>query len=112
MSPVYLADVFNHLNYFNTSIQGTAMNINTTSERIPAFANKLSIWISNIGLDKHANFPQLHENSNGKISLPVVLETNKNICKFRQSFHGYFQPGEVSVSQAWMQDPLIFNQNP
>jgi len=27
----------------------------------------------------------------------------------RQSFHGYFQPGEVSVSHGWMQDPFIFN---
>jgi len=26
-----------------------------------------------------------------------------------QSFHGYSKPGEVYVSQGWMQDPLILN---
>jgi len=27
----------------------------------------------------------------------------------RQSFHRYFQAGNVSVSQGWMQHPFMFN---
>jgi len=47
------------------------MKMITARERISSFTNKLSIWISRIGWGNYANFPQLDEVSNGKISLPI-----------------------------------------
>jgi len=78
MSLAYLADIFSHSNDLNISILETAMNISTTRERISAFTNILSIWISHIGSGNCAKFPQL-DVFNGKISLPVVIEIKKHL---------------------------------
>jgi len=69
--------------------------------------SKLTIWISHTGSSNYARLRQLDYVFNGKISLPIVTEI-KIIC-MRQSFRGYFQPGQVSVSQSWMRDQFTFN---
>ena len=40
----YLADIFQHLNILNTSMQGKEKNILTSTEKIKAFQRKLQIW--------------------------------------------------------------------
>lgn len=38
-----------------------------------------------------------------------MAEINEHLQVLSQSFQGYFQHGEVSVAQGWMQDPFVFN---
>jgi len=72
ISLAYLANIFSHLNNFNTSIQGTAMNMIVAGERISPFTTELSICISRIGSGNNTNFSQL-EVSNRKIPLPLSI---------------------------------------
>ena len=109
LSLAYLADIFSHLNELNTSIQGTGMNMITAREKMSAFTNKLPIWINRIGSGNYANFPKLDEVSNAENVLLIVTEMKEHLQVLSQSFQGYFQHGEVSVSQGWMQDPFVFN---
>jgi len=109
LSLAYLADIFSHLNELNTSIQGTGMNMITAREKMSAFTNKLPIWINRIGSGNYANFPKLDEVSNAENLLLIVTEMKEHLQVLSQSFQGYFQHGEVSVSQGWMQDPFVFN---
>ncbi|CAM1323979.1 ZBED8 (predicted) [Pycnogonum litorale] len=85
------------------------MNMITAREKMSAFTNKLPIWINLLGSGNYANFPKLDEVSNAENLLLIVTEMKEHLQVLSQSFQGYFQHGEVSVSQGWMQDPFVFN---
>jgi hypothetical protein len=40
----YLADVYQHLNTLNTSMQGPKENILTSTDKLLAFKNKRQVW--------------------------------------------------------------------
>ncbi len=44
MNLAYLADIYQHLNNLNTSMQGTKENILTSTDKLLAFKNKLAAW--------------------------------------------------------------------
>ena len=111
LSLAYLADIFSHLNDLNISIQSTGMNMITAREKIAAFTNKLSIWKNRIGCGNFENFPDFDEIFNFKDLLQegVVTDMKEHLQMLSQSFQKYFHHGEVSVSQAWIQDPFLLN---
>ncbi len=44
MKLAYFADIYQHLNNLNTSMQGARENIVTSTDKLLAFKNKLSVW--------------------------------------------------------------------
>ncbi len=44
MKLAYLADIYQHLDNLNTSMQGTKENILTSTDKHLAFKNKLAVW--------------------------------------------------------------------
>jgi hypothetical protein len=40
----YLADIYNHMNVINLSVQGPELTIMDATEKLQAFLAKLSIW--------------------------------------------------------------------
>ena len=64
----YLADIFNHLNELNLSLQGKEMNMVKASEKLKSFIAKLPLWSRRVQSGNLANFSFLDE-----ILVEVVL---------------------------------------
>jgi hypothetical protein len=58
---VYLADIFNHMNDINLSIQGPQVTIMDATEKLQAFLAKMSIWMKRVQADILAKFQMLKE---------------------------------------------------
>ena len=105
----YLVDIFTHLNKLNILMQGSSTNIITAREKLSAFTEKLTIWISRVQNGNFANFPLLDdivlENEKIKISSEVV----KYLKRLSKSFHEDFSTGDIEKVQRWILDPFIFN---
>jgi hypothetical protein len=57
----YLANIFNHTNEINLSIQGPEVAIVDVIEKLQGFLAKLSIWKKRVQLDILANFQMLEK---------------------------------------------------
>ena len=57
----YLANIFNHLNDVNLSIQGQDLTTTDVIERLQAFYAKLPIWEKRLETDNFGDFPMLEE---------------------------------------------------
>jgi len=83
------------------------MNVITARERISPFTNKLSIWITVLTLDQ-ATTLIFHNLKFAMEKYRYPLSLKKKFLALWQSLNSYLQPGEVSISQGWMQNPFIF----
>uniref|UniRef100_A0A8C4TCW7 Uncharacterized protein n=1 Tax=Erpetoichthys calabaricus TaxID=27687 RepID=A0A8C4TCW7_ERPCA len=108
----YLADIFQHLNDLNCSIQGKESNIVTACDKLHAFRNKLLLWSLRIQNKNFANFPSLDEvivecsSLNFKDS--VKEEISQHLESLKESFDGYFCPGDLEESETWIVNPFAF----
>ncbi len=59
MKLAYLADIYQHLNNLNTSMQGTKENILTSTDKLLAFKNKLAVWKKHLSRGNVEMFPLL-----------------------------------------------------
>ncbi len=59
MKLAYLADIYQHLNNLNTSMQGTKRNILTTADKLLPFKNKLVVWKKHLSRGNVEIFPLL-----------------------------------------------------
>lgn len=107
----YLVDIFTHLNDLSCSIQGRVINMITACDRLRAFKNKLLLWIARIKKDNYANFPSLDEIYTEKRTKPtenVMLEICFHLEKLKESFDGYFTPGDLDECDKWIVNPFSF----
>lgn len=44
----YLADIFQHLNLVNSSLQGSLENVLTSADKLSAFQEKIPVWCRNL----------------------------------------------------------------
>lgn len=58
----YLADVFEHLNALNVSLQGRRHNIFEQSNKIAAFQKKITLWVTHVSKDSLDMFPNTRKN--------------------------------------------------
>jgi hypothetical protein len=77
----YLADIFNHMNEINLSIQGPEVNIMDAAEKFEAFLAKVLIWKKRVETDILANFPMLEEvlYQDGDTKFSVSFFEKKNL---------------------------------
>ena len=55
----YLHDMFTHLNYLNTSMQGPNTTLVDTLEKVTSFQQKIDLWIAKMDNGQTAAFPTL-----------------------------------------------------
>jgi hypothetical protein len=57
----YMADIFNHMNYINLSVQRPEVTIMDSVEKLQNFVSKLSIWKKSVEVDFLADFQILEK---------------------------------------------------
>ena len=90
----YLADIFNHLNALNMSLQGKDSNILKTTDKIIAFKKKLRIWKTRVG-NKCCDMFELLTEFLGENSMPINdLSTDvfNHLSSLAEYFDKYFRP--------------------
>ena len=108
----YLADVFQHLNDLNLSIQGKNVNIVTACGLLRAFRQKPLMWSRRIKQKNFASFSLLYkvvpESSNLDLEENVKAEVSQHLEALRESFDGYFSPGDLEEPETWIVNPFAF----
>jgi hypothetical protein len=100
----YLADIYQHLNKLNTSMQGNKENILTCTDKILAFKSKLGVWKNHISKGNFEMFPHL---------LGQAAEMNQEIAQHIQNHLGalevqlckYF-PSLTTSLYDWVRNPF------
>jgi hypothetical protein len=109
----YLADIFEHLNSLNASMQGPHTNLISLSDKVSGFMAKLEIWQRRITAGTIDNFPQVK----AFLQLPETVEVNRDglvalilnhLQSLSQQFQFYF--GDLDVRMySWVCDPFAVN---
>ena len=82
----YLASVFQHLNFLNSSIEGKEENILTSIDKVKEFKRKLPIWKRTVMKGSLEMFLRVSNNCKIKI-LPMAL---KNLLILEEKLSYYF----------------------
>jgi hypothetical protein len=113
----YLADIFNHINEINLSIQGPKDTIMDATENLQAFLAKLSIWKKRGEADIVANFQILEEvfyQDGVEIQNSLSISLKKEICEhlgtLQNSFKSYFRLDGIKV-EPWIRNPFLSDIN-
>lgn len=106
----YLADIFEHLNTLNVSMQGRGHNIFEQSDKIAAFKKKISLWLNHLSKDRLDMFPNsCYEaqqlDSAAKNNLKQTLRAH--LTKLQARFDDYFP--EKQTTMDWIRDPFSIN---
>ncbi len=103
MKLAYLADIYQHLNNLNTSMQGTKENILTSTEKLLAFKNKLAAWKNHISRGNVEMFPLLLQ-TQIEYENAIPLITN-NLGSLSEKLGKYFLPLS-SNTYGWVRNPF------
>jgi zinc finger BED domain-containing protein 5/7/8/9 len=109
----YLADIFEHLNTLNTSMQGPQTNLISLCDKVSGFMAKLEIWQRRIAAGTIDNLPLLK----AFLQLPETVDVNRDgllvlvlnhLQALSDKFKFYF--GDLDVRMhVWVCDPFIVN---
>ena len=98
----YLADIFQHLNILNTSMQGKGENVLTSTDKIKAFQKKLHIWKSTAIEGSLEMFPLVTNTCKTEI-LPLVVE---HLSTLEEKLNFYF-PSLNTAQYDWIRNPFL-----
>ncbi|ROL50003.1 SCAN domain-containing protein 3 [Anabarilius grahami] len=106
----YLADIFEHLNTLNVSMQGRGHNIFEQSDKIATFKKKISLWLNHLSKDRLDMFPNsCYEaqqlDSAAKNNLKQTLRAH--LTKLQARFDDYFPEKQTTID--WIRDPFGIN---
>lgn len=106
----YLADIFEHLNKLNSSLQGKQTNLITPSDKVSAFTKKLYLWKTRLFQGNFDMFDQLHEftekQENAEINKPELVNLiSEHIQSLLERFN--FNFGDLNV-QSFRGFPVRF----
>lgn len=106
-STAYLADVFEHLNVLNLSLQGNNVDMFKVEDKISAMVKKCQIWAARIEKESFTNFPtmkQFLESSDE--SLPEQIRSNaaEHLHSLATTFREYFP--EPDSGDSWIRNPF------
>ncbi|XP_068115889.1 zinc finger BED domain-containing protein 5-like [Hyperolius riggenbachi] len=101
----YLADIFQHLNHLNKSLQGPRENILTSSDKILGFQRKLSLWKNHVANGNLKMFPLLSglESEEGYHQVSNLIE--KHLEDLQNKMEHYF-PSLSTQQYDWVRDPF------
>ena len=105
MKLAYLADIYQHLNNLNTSMQGAKENILTSTDKLLAFKNKLSVWKKHLSKGNVEMFPLLLQvQTQTKYEYVIPLITS-HLGSLSEKLHKYF-PSLSSDMYDWVRNPF------
>ncbi|KAK6477898.1 protein FAM200A-like [Huso huso] len=90
----FLSDIFGHLNTLNLELQGRDKTIIDLVEKLNAFQSKLSLFSSDLHLQKLLHFPQLR-NFTASSSVKVTNVMSDFLIKLKDNFNDRFQDFHV-----------------
>ncbi|RXM32299.1 General transcription factor II-I repeat domain-containing protein 2 [Acipenser ruthenus] len=101
----FLSDIFGHLNTLNLELQGRDKTIIDLVEKLNAFQSKLSLFSSDLHLQKLLHFPQLR-NFTASSSVKVTNVMSDFLIKLKDNFADRFQDFHVP------KEVMMFARNP
>nr|XP_034997000.1 zinc finger BED domain-containing protein 5-like [Zootoca vivipara] len=106
-SVAYLADVFEHLNVLNLSLQGKNVDMFKVEDKISAMVKKCQIWASRIENKSLTNFSTLKQFlESSEESLPEQIKINvaEHLRSLATTFREYFP--EPDPDDRWIRNPF------
>lgn len=100
----YLADIFEHLNDLNLTLQGKTINIITAGEKIEGFKRKLVLWRKRIANNNVVNFSSLSQLSDDQLS-SLTPDIAEHLTNLTNAFNDYFPISDRS-NHLWVVDPF------
>lgn len=98
----YLANIFQHLNILNTSMQGKEENILTSTDKTKAFQRKLQIWKRTAIKGSLEMFPLISDTCQTEI-LPMIIE---HLSTLEEKLNHYF-PSLNTAQYDWIRNPFV-----
>ena len=103
MKLAYLADIYQHLNNLNTSMEGTKENILTSTDKLLAFKNKLTVWKKHLSRGNVEMFPLLLQTQTGYEN--VIPLITSHLGSLSEKLDKYF-PSLSSNTYDWVRNPF------
>ena len=98
----YLADIFEHLNKLNTSMQGKRENVLTSVDKICAIRDKITIWIRKVKESNFESFPKIAE-CELKNDISLLID---HLILLQNKINNYFPNLEIQDYE-WIRNPFI-----
>ena len=103
MKLAYLADIYQHLNNLNTSMQGAKENILTSTDKLLAFKNKLTVWKKHLSRGNVEMFPLLLQTQTEYEN--VIPLITSHLGSLSEKLDKYF-PSLSSDTYDWVRNPF------
>ncbi|KAL4136046.1 hypothetical protein QTP88_007615 [Uroleucon formosanum] len=103
----FLIDIFEHLNKLNTSMQGRNENILTSTDKIMAFNEKLTMWKNQVDQKKLTMFPRTVERD---VDASLVSLISESIMLLKDKMTKYFPSIKVE-DYDWVRNPFSVSVN-
>ncbi|KAL4103483.1 hypothetical protein QTP88_018859 [Uroleucon formosanum] len=103
----FLTDIFEHLNKLNTSVQGCNENILTSTDKIMAFNEKLTLWKTQVDQKKLTMFPRTAERD---VYARLVSLISESIMLLKDKMTKYFPSVNVD-DYDWVRNPFSVSVN-
>ena len=101
----YLADIFDHMNQLNKSLQGPRENILNSSDKILAFKRKVNLWKSHIAKGNFDMFPRFLKRKSGDGYKKTSSLIESHLMKLYIRIENYF-PSLSTQAYDWVRDPF------
>lgn len=106
MKLAYLADIYQHLNTLNSSMQGPKENILTSTDKLLAFKNKLTVWKKHLSRGNVEMFPLLLQVQTQTDYQKVIPLITSHLRSLAEKLDKYF-PSLSSDMYDWVRNPFI-----
>ena len=99
----YLADIFEHLNKLNTSMQGKKENVLTSVDKICAIRDMITIWIRKV---KESNFESFPKTVGCELKNYISLLIVDHLLLLQNKIDNYFPNLEIQ-DYDWIRNSFI-----
>ncbi|KAL1448445.1 hypothetical protein WDU94_012212 [Cyamophila willieti] len=106
-STAYLADMFEHLNVLNLSLQGKNVDMFKVEDKISAMVKKCQLWAARIENESFTNFPNLKqflESTEESLPDPIKINAAEHLRSLATTFRIYFP--EPDPDDSWIRNPF------
>ena len=107
----YLADIFEKLNYLNSSLQGRELNVFIATERINVMKGKLELWATLVREKRVDFFPTLQDyldEENSDVDSSLREDISEHLLQLKRNLECYFpaEQLELQSSKRWIKNPF------
>uniref|UniRef100_K7G2A6 DUF4371 domain-containing protein n=1 Tax=Pelodiscus sinensis TaxID=13735 RepID=K7G2A6_PELSI len=108
LKQAYLADIYQHLNTLNTTMQGPKENILTSTDKLLAFKNKLKVWKIHLSSEMFPLLLQFQSQTDYKEVIPLITSHLESLTEKLDQYI----PSLSSEMYDWVRNSFVeFSQN-